>query len=503
MSAEEKFNKAVSEIEVIMDEIRPTLKKQSEEIKSFGESKAETAKKIDTLNEHLDEWSAEVKSLSEKVEEMLRAQQRPGVGEGAKDLDFDIGRMLVESDSFKSMKANGSYTKGCSAPVPNFSELLHASTGGFSGGMKALTSLAASAGDAIDPRRLPGFVAAPLAPRRLRNIIPSIRTSGPVEYIKETNFYQLHVLIDGSSAAAGTTLHVANVSGFYVGQTVVVAPGTANEETHVLAAVSAPADAAEPGLDWSGTLTTTAVLANTHAVGVAVTSDTYVFTPETYLKPNAEITLDLISDSPKVLAHMLHASRQILDDVPQLRDFVNMRLLDSFVLSEERQFLYGTNTGPQIRGILNETDINTYSWSNGTTGDQKLDALRRGMTLSSLHFYPVTGIVVHPSDKEDLDLTKASNGQYIWATVPSGAGDTIWRAPVVETTAINQGTALVGAFSLGATIYDRQMANVRISEEHDDYFARNMVAIRAEERVCMAVSRPEAFVVVTFDSAPA
>ena len=63
--------------------------------------------------------------------------------------------------------------------------------------------------------------------------------------------------------------------------------------------------------------------------------------------------------------------------------------------------------------------------------------------------------------------------------------------------------ALIGAFGTGAQLYDREKANIRIAEQHEDFFTRNAIVILAEQRMALAVKRPEAFVDVTFDSAPA
>jgi len=44
--------------------------------------------------------------------------------------------------------------------------------------------------------------------------------------------------------------------------------------------------------------------------------------------------------------------------------------------------------------------------------------------------------------------------------------------------------------------------NIRVSEQHSDFFVRNAVAVLAEERIALAVKRPESFVEVTLNSAP-
>src|SRR3546814_18939936 len=56
------------------------------------------------------------------------------------------------------------------------------------------------------------------------------------------------------------------------------------------------------------------------------------------------------------------------------------------------------------------------------------------------------------------------------------------------------GNFLTGAFRLGAQIFDRQDARVEVSTEDSDNFRKNLVTILAEERLALAVYRPEAFI---------
>lgn len=77
------------------------------------------------------------------------------------------------------------------------------------------------------------------------------------------------------------------------------------------------------------------------------------------------------------------------------------------------------------------------------------------------------------------------------------------RLPVVETQAMPLDNFLTGAFQLGAQIFDREDANVEISTEDGNNFTKNLVTIRAEERLAMATYRPEAFVKGAFATAMA
>jgi len=173
-------------------------------------------------------------------------------------------------------------------------------------------------------------------------------------------------------------------------------------------------------------------------------------------------------------------------------------------LQEDAQILNGDGSGENLTGVLQTSGIQTYAWSSGATGDLKADAIRRAATLSFLAYYEPTGVVMHPNDWEDIELSKDDNGQYLVAvSVALGGTPRLWRIPVVDTPAIAEGTALVGAFGTAAQIYDREQASIRISEQHADFFVRNAIVILAEQRLALAVKRPEAFVSVSFDGAPA
>jgi HK97 family phage major capsid protein len=223
-------------------------------------------------------------------------------------------------------------------------------------------------------------------------------------------------------------------------------------------------------------------------------------------KPQSTMTFVGEQAPVRTIAHWEAAHRNVLADEPQLRSIIDNELLYGLRLTEDAQILSGAGTGEDLLGILNTSDIQTYAWSDGETSpvaDTKADALRRAATLAYLAYYEPTGIIVHPSDWEDIELTKNSQGTYLLAmSVAGGAEARVWRIPVIDTPAIAEGTALVGAFGTGAQLYDREAASIRISEQHSDFFVRNAIVVLAEERLALAVKRPEAFVKVTFDNEP-
>lgn len=219
------------------------------------------------------------------------------------------------------------------------------------------------------------------------------------------------------------------------------------------------------------------------------------------LKPKSNLRFESAQAPVRTIAHYEVAHRNVLDDEPQLQSTINNELLYGLRLEEDKQILLGDGTGENLLGILNTPNIQGYTQgSNGNTGETKADALRRAATRAILAYYPPSGYVLHPYDWEDIELTKATgDGQYVMATnVAVGAESRAWRQPVIESPAMPEGTFLTGAWGLGAQLYDRAQANIRIADQHADFFIRNAVAILAEMRLALAVKRPESFVKGTF-----
>lgn len=213
---------------------------------------------------------------------------------------------------------------------------------------------------------------------------------------------------------------------------------------------------------------------------------------ESTQKPESDLTFDLVTTAVATIAHWVHASKQILDDAPMLQSYVDGRLRYGLAFVEEQQILNGDGTGENLSGIV--TEASDYSAPIAVSGATMIDTLRLAMLQAELAEFPATGITLNPKDWTRIELTKDSEGRYIIANPANSTQPRLWSLPVVATQAMAEDDFLVGAFQLGAQIFDREDANVEISTEDRDNFVKNMVTIRAEERLAMAVYRPEAFV---------
>lgn len=216
------------------------------------------------------------------------------------------------------------------------------------------------------------------------------------------------------------------------------------------------------------------------------------FVSENTRKPQSDIEFEFAEAPVRTIAHFVKATNQILSDVPALRSYIDFRLRWGVKFVENDALLNGTGTGQSIEGL--KPAATAYDTGRNEAGDTKIDTLRRGMTQVDLAFYPTTGYILHPNDWEDIELTKTDDGAYVFANPLALAGPVLWGRRVVVTAAQTEGEFTMGAFNLAAQIFDREEITVEIATENEDDFVNNRVTIRGEERLAMAVHRPESVI---------
>ncbi|KIQ36450.1 phage major capsid protein [Pseudomonas viridiflava] len=218
---------------------------------------------------------------------------------------------------------------------------------------------------------------------------------------------------------------------------------------------------------------------------------------ENTTKPYSDIQFDTKITPVTTIAHMFKASKQILDDFAQLQSTIDAEMRYGLKYAEESEILFGDGTGVHLHGIVPQATA--YDAAFTPEAMTHIDQLRLAMLQSQLARLPASGHVLHFTDWAKIELTKDSLGRYIIGNPLSLAGPTLWGLPVVATElAAFLGKFLTGAFQTGAQIFDREDANVVISTENADDFEKNMISIRCEERLALAVKRPESFIYGTF-----
>jgi HK97 family phage major capsid protein len=213
-----------------------------------------------------------------------------------------------------------------------------------------------------------------------------------------------------------------------------------------------------------------------------------------------EITMEFERDDAPIrkLAAWVQVTEEVLNDAPTLRGYIDGRLGYMLMVAEERSVI-GDNSGfaaasatPNIKGIL------AFSGLASLTGEF-YDAVADGIgDIEAVDGDP-DGVVVHPSTYwaavSDRHATFYDGG-------PFGAGGgapfstpelTAWGLPVVRSRSLAAGKALVGSFAMGATLFENTGVTIRTTDSHASLFISNTWVILAEERVGLAVHRPDWF----------
>lgn len=211
----------------------------------------------------------------------------------------------------------------------------------------------------------------------------------------------------------------------------------------------------------------------------------------------------VVTDSLKKIAGFVKFTDEMTEDLAFYVSEINGRLLYELARFEEQQLLNGNGVGTNVLGILGRAGLQTEV---GATLADNPDALFRSLTkVSTGSGLDADGIVINPLDYQTLRLRKDANLQYYgggFFSATYGVGTLtsqppLWGLRTVVTPAITVGTVLIGAYSQAATVYRKGGVRVESTNSHASDFTSNLVTVRAEERLALAVRRPTAFVKMT------
>lgn len=200
------------------------------------------------------------------------------------------------------------------------------------------------------------------------------------------------------------------------------------------------------------------------------------------------------NNTVEVVATYLPVTNQQLDDVSGIQGIINNRLTDFLRRAEEDLLLNGTGSTPQILGFLQKSGTNSVA----RTTESNIDIVWAGIQACRVTgFAEPDAIVMHPNNFTPIRLYKASTGEYGFdVTSDSGGLVRLFGKPLILTTAITQGTCLVGAFRLFSQIWRRMGITVGTGYINDD-FVKNKKTILAELREALTIYRASAFSKVT------
>ena len=229
-------------------------------------------------------------------------------------------------------------------------------------------------------------------------------------------------------------------------------------------------------------------------LGATEMDDDLGVTPEGSEKPQVHVPYEQKYVQLEKIAAYIKETDELLDDAAFLESAIRNRLV--YELRKARE-AYLVNALLQTSGIQVQ----------GSTVDfDEILAAKQDIIADT--GYTPDAMIINPSDLCTLLQSKDDNRQYLlggpaYGSYGNGAYNSnpkIWGLTVVESAAVPAGVAIVGAFKIGAAVVTKGGdINVEVSNSDQDDFIKNLITVRAEQRLGEAVRIPAAFSVVGGD----
>lgn len=204
------------------------------------------------------------------------------------------------------------------------------------------------------------------------------------------------------------------------------------------------------------------------------------WTAEGNTKPLIDFDYVKKSTSAKKVTAKIKVSTEMLEDVPFMSGEIENELLVTVNLKADDGVLGGTGVGEEIKGILTYSGAYVLSTVKVDTPNN-YDCIVAGATqVRSLNFMP-THVFLNPIDSANLNLSKGTNGHYLFPPFVTADGQRINGLVVIETNQISVGSFLVGDMSK-SKVRDYKGFTVTMGWVNDD-FEKNLVTVLGERRL--------------------
>ena len=218
-------------------------------------------------------------------------------------------------------------------------------------------------------------------------------------------------------------------------------------------------------------------------------------TAENSSKPESSLTWELVQVPVSTIAHWIKISRQLASDNAALAAYVDARLVYGVNRRVETQLAQGTGIAPNLAGIFKSGNYTAHGYADGDLGStlKKLVLIRKVIADGWAAGYPAEAILLNPIDFAALEIemmTTAANAARV--SVDQSGVMRLFGVPIVQSVGVAADTFAVGAFSQAYTIHNREGVMVEMSESDGDNFVKNLITVRAERRLALAIEVPGA-----------
>ncbi len=207
-------------------------------------------------------------------------------------------------------------------------------------------------------------------------------------------------------------------------------------------------------------------------------------------KPESHITFAPYNVAIETLAHWIKISKQLLGDAPAIVAYIEGRLRDGLAQKVDSQLLLGDGTTPNLSGLTAAGNFTTFTPGVGATLVESINKAKYQLWAAG---NAPDSVIVNPADWGAMEVMRegAGTGAYLYGAPGTAAGMSPFGVNVVLSNHVPAGFFLIGSLRTAAVIYQREGAVIEMGFVNDD-FTKNLITIRAEERLGLGVDRPSA-----------
>jgi HK97 family phage major capsid protein len=201
----------------------------------------------------------------------------------------------------------------------------------------------------------------------------------------------------------------------------------------------------------------------------------------------------------------LPITAELLEDQAGAQAYFDGRLANHVMQRLEKQFLIGGGVAPEIKGLTQQTGINTITYTAGAfpaTAGGKLRTVLDGIKDVEINGkLAPDAVLMSPAAYNALVAQVDGNNNFMLGASALAGTPTIWGLPVTKSSQIGGAVSttidvVVGAFGggLAANHVFRRGMEISISDSNaDGDFAKDILTVKASLRYALAVYKPQAF----------
>lgn len=221
--------------------------------------------------------------------------------------------------------------------------------------------------------------------------------------------------------------------------------------------------------------------------------------------PEDAFTYSAITAPVRKFITTLPITAELLEDQAGARAYFDGRLANHVMQRLEKQFLVGGGVAPDIKGLTQQTGINTITYTAGAypaNAGGKLRTILQGIKdIETNGKLAPDAILMSPAAYEALAGQVDGNNNFMLGVSAQAGSPTIWGLPVVKSSQIGGAVSttidvVVGKFggSLAANHVFRRGMELQISDSAaDGDFGKDILTVKASLRYALAVYKPQAF----------